>query len=148
MSTVMPSFGVRQRKPIPARHLPSPLPDMIVQTLARADAELAAPFTGMTTDGQVMPGLFPLRSTGVSTEPVISAASELLRDLDSSQRALASFAVDDDAWRRWNNTHPFIMRHGLLLEDLDDARRNRALALMQAALSDRGFTLARNIMKL
>src|SRR5205814_5532780 len=66
MSTVMPRFGVRQRTPIPARHLPSVLPEMIVQTLARAKAELAAPFEGLTTDGRVVPGLFPLRSTGVS----------------------------------------------------------------------------------
>src|SRR5215831_18650915 len=107
MSTVMPSFGVRQRNPIPARHLPSPLPEMIVQTLARADAEMATPFKGMTTNGSVVPGLFPLRSTGVSTQPITEAASELLRQLDADQRRLASFALEDDAWRRWNNTHPF-----------------------------------------
>ena len=102
----------------------------------------------MTTDGSVVPGLFPLRSTGVSTEPIAEAASELLRQLDADQRRLASFALEDDAWRRWNNTHPFIMRHGLLLEDLDDARRERAFGLLRTALSERGFTLARNVMKL
>jgi hypothetical protein len=31
---------------------------------------LAEPFKGITTDGNLVPGLFPLRSTGVSTEPV------------------------------------------------------------------------------
>src|SRR5207249_1483578 len=81
MSTVMPRFGVRQRTPIPARHLPSVLPEMIVQTLARAKAELAAPFEGLTTDGRVVPGLFPLRSTGVSTAAIVSAAQELMQQL-------------------------------------------------------------------
>ena len=41
------------------------------------DAEtqgLAEPFKGMTTGGGVVPGLFPIRSTGVSTEPVRKAA--------------------------------------------------------------------------
>jgi hypothetical protein len=148
MSTVMPRFGVRQRNPMPARHLPSPLTDMIVQTLARADQELASPFKGMTTDGQLVDGLYPLQSTGVSTAPIVSAAQDLLEHLEAAQRSSVSFALQDDAWRRWNNTHPFIMRHGLLLETLDDDRRERALALLQAGLSERGFTAARNVMKL
>jgi hypothetical protein len=148
MSTVMPRFGVRQRTPIPARQLPSPLPDMIVQTLARAEAEMAQPFKGMTTDGHLVPELFTLQSTGVSTQPILDAAQELLSHLDSTQRGVASFPLEDDAWRRWNNTHPFIMRHGLLLEQLDDERRRRALELLHTALSERGFVAARNVMKL
>jgi len=65
----MPRFGVQQRTPIPARHLPSPLPEMIVQTLARAKTEIAAPLTGITTDGEVVPGLYPLRSASAASRP-------------------------------------------------------------------------------
>ena len=36
--------------------------------------ELAVPFKGITANGQVEPGLFGLKSTGVSTEPVRKAA--------------------------------------------------------------------------
>ena len=36
---------------------------------------LAEPFTGITATGRVEPGLFAVRSTGVSTEPVRAAAS-------------------------------------------------------------------------
>ena len=35
---------------------------------------LAEPFKGITTAGNVEPGLFEIRSTGVSTEPVRKAA--------------------------------------------------------------------------
>ena len=48
------------------------------------DAEargLAEPFKGITTNGTVEPGLFPIRSTGVSTEPVRKAAVAFLAAL-------------------------------------------------------------------
>src|SRR6476659_4725688 len=48
------------------------------------DAEtkgLAEPFKGITTDGQVVPGLFAIHSTGVSTEPVRKAADAFLAAL-------------------------------------------------------------------
>ena len=34
------------------------------------------PFRGLTTDGNVVPDLYPLTSTGVSTEPIRRAALE------------------------------------------------------------------------
>jgi hypothetical protein len=34
---------------------------------------LAEPFKGITTDGRVIPGLFPIKSTGISAEPVRNA---------------------------------------------------------------------------
>ena len=55
-----------------------------------ADAEargLAEPFKGITTNGTPMPGLFAIRSTGVSTEPVRVAAEALLAALTAEQRA-------------------------------------------------------------
>ena len=42
---------------------------------------LAEPFKGITTDGTLVPGLFPLRATGVSTEPVRHAADTFLASL-------------------------------------------------------------------
>ena len=34
------------------------------------------PFTGVTADGNVRPGLFVVRSTGVTTKPVMAAAAK------------------------------------------------------------------------
>ena len=51
MSTVMPTFGVRQRNLMSARQLDSPVPPMAAQMLTRADAEAAAPYEGITLDG-------------------------------------------------------------------------------------------------
>jgi hypothetical protein len=95
-----------------------------------------------------MPGLFSLQPTGVSTQPLKDAADAFLASLDQDRRAAASFALDDGAWQRWNNTHPFIMRHGVLLEDLNADQRESALDLVRATLSARGFGTARDIMRL
>src|SRR5262245_54456953 len=42
---------------------------------------LATPFKGITTNGQIETGLFAIRSTGVSTEPVRKAADTFLAAL-------------------------------------------------------------------
>ena len=39
---------------------------------------LPAMFTGVTTDGDVVPDLYEVRSTGVSTVPVVEAAEQFL----------------------------------------------------------------------
>jgi hypothetical protein len=106
------------------------------------------PFKGITSDGNLVSGLFPLKATGVSTEPIRRAALEFLEALDAQQKQQASFEVDSDAWRRWWNIHPFLMRHGLLLEDATDAQREAALRLVAATLSASGFKTARDIMRL
>src|SRR5579862_7803340 len=113
MTTTSSRFGVRRREPHSARHLPSPITPSVTQMLARADALLSVPYTGVTTDGHILPGLYPLQRTGVSTAPIAAAAEAFLAGLDAAQRARACFQLDDDAWGRWNNTHSFTMRHGL-----------------------------------
>jgi hypothetical protein len=148
MSSTLVPFGIRQRPAAPARYLPQPPSPFVAQTLERAAQALAEPFVGLTTDGHVVPGLFPLQQTGVSTQPLVAAAERFLAGLDDAGRASACFAVDADAWRRWNNTHPFILRHGLLLETLDGQQRERALDLVRASLSQAGFQTARDVMRL
>jgi len=113
-----------------------------------AEQRLSEPFTGITTDGNVVPRLYPLQATGISTEPLRRAAAEFLDVLDPNQRRQVGFEITSDAWRRWWNIHPFLMRHGLLLEDLQADQRAAALRLVEQTLSASGFRTARDIMRL
>lgn len=61
------------------------------QSQAAERAGLAEPFKGITTNGTVREGLFPLRSTGVSTEPVVSAARAFLAALAPSSASSRPF---------------------------------------------------------
>jgi len=108
---------------------------------------LAEPFMGITTDGEVQKGLFELRSTGVSTQPVQEAADAFLEALDEEARKKASFAVDDDEWRKWMNQH-FYIRQGVSFEEMSEEQRQAAFALMGASLSAEGLQLSKDIMKL
>ena len=149
MTATVYGAGVRQRATMPARHGPSGVMSArFAQNLANAEKAIGEPFVGVTADGKPVPGLFPLRGTGVSTAPIKAAAEAFLAALQPQQRAAAGFALDSDAWQRWNNTHPFLMRHGALLEEMTDAQREAALGLLRAGLSERGFQTARDIMRL
>ncbi|MGH7123222.1 MAG: DUF3500 domain-containing protein [Stellaceae bacterium] len=124
------------------------MPDVLQRLLALGERELAQAFKGVTTDGRVIPGLFPISRTGHSTERLSEAATAYLRALTPDQRRRGSFDVRSPVWRQWCNVHPFLMRHGVCLKDLDAPQRNAALALVRESMSAGGFEAARNVMRL
>jgi hypothetical protein len=108
---------------------------------------LAAPFRGITSNGEVVPGLFEITPTGVSTEPVRNAASKFIESLTSVQLTRAMYPVDDIKWRKWMNQH-FYARQGISFQEMTEGQRDLAFGLMRASLSVKGFELTRNIMRL
>src|SRR5579864_3229136 len=141
-------LGLRKRTPVSARTPAAEIGERFGRMRAHGEEILAQPFKGITSDGNVIPHLFPLKSIGVSTEPIRRAALEFRNLLDPTQRQQAQFDIASDAWRRWWNIHPFLLRHGVLLEDLDDQRRSAALRLVETTLSESGARTARDIMRL
>lgn len=108
---------------------------------------LGEPFKGITAEGAVAPGLYSIRSTGVSTEPVVAAARAFLAALSPEQRGKATFGVDDAEWRRWANMHLYA-RQGVSFEELGEPQRAAARGLLGAALSAKGLALSEDIMRL
>jgi hypothetical protein len=121
--------------------------DMLRMSLAAEKPGLADPFRGITSGGKIEVGLFPVRSTGVSTEPVRRAATEFLASLSSEQRAKTQFAVDDDEWRKWMN-QSFYIRQGVSFDEMNEKQRAAAFNLLRAGLSAKGLQLTRDIMRL
>jgi len=139
---------LRRRLPMAAYEPPAKYSEFLQRMLVRAKQSLGEEFRGITVDGIVRPGLFPVRKTGVSLQPMLLAARDFLATLDAGQQRQVSFDIQDEAWRSWSNVHPFLMRHGLSLHELGPAPRQAALALVSSALSASGFETARNVMKL
>jgi len=108
---------------------------------------LAAPFKGITTNGEVMPELFEIKPTGVSTEPMRNAAIAFINTLTPVQLARTIYPVDDIEWRKWMNQH-FYARQGVCFADMTETQRAAAFGLVRASLSTQGFELTRNIMRL
>jgi len=105
------------------------------------------PFKGVTATGTVQPGLYAIRSTGVSTAPVRTAATAFLAGLTPEQKARTAFAVDDLEWRKWNNVHRY-ERQGVSFKEMSEAQRDRAFDLLKAGLSAKGLEKSRNVMRL
>jgi Protein of unknown function (DUF3500) len=143
------AWNVRHARPVvSARSTPQKLPERLQDYLANAQASLVEPFTGITTGSAPVRGLFPIVPTGVSTQPIKDAAEAFVASLGVDEKRRAIFPVNDEAWRRWSNIHPHLIRHGLMLDALTPAQRERGLALLSACLSERGFTTVRDVMKL
>jgi len=111
-------------------------------------AAAAEPFKGITNNGEVIPGLFRIQKTGISTQSIREAAEAFLASLTPEQRGKTLFPVDTDQWRKWSNIHPTLMRHGTALFQMTDAQRDRAFALLRESLSQRGFEEALDLMHL
>ncbi len=130
-------------------------PQAVAERAARfkqqsVDAEakgLSEPFKGITTNVAIAAGLFAVRSTGVSTEPVRQAADVFLAALTAPQRAATQFRVDDDEWRKWMN-QDFYVRQGVSFKDMTEAQREAGFGLLRAGLSAKGLKQTRDIMKL
>ncbi len=141
-------LGLRGLPSMSARTRPAAFPPFLQDMFDAATAALAQPLVGISSDGNVRPGLFPLRATGVTTAPILDAAQNFLAALDATQRAKVVLDTEADERRLWFNIHPYVYRHGLMLEDLAPAQREAAMKLMAATLSARGFAQARDIMRL
>jgi hypothetical protein len=125
----------------------APPDGFIKQMFERAQAATAAPFVGITTDGQVVPNLFRAKP-GPSLAPVVEAAEAFVAALEPGQRRSMTFDLEADRWRTWSNIHIFTMRDGICLADLRPPQRDKALELIRASMSAAGYELARDVMKL
>jgi hypothetical protein len=124
-----------------------PPAELLRLSLAAETPGLAEPFKGITTNGTIETGLFPIRSTGVSTKPVKIAAESFLAGLTPPQRAKTMFAVGDNEWRKWMN-QSFYVRQGVSFLEMTPPQRELAFGLLRAGLSAKGLKLTRDIMHL
>jgi len=108
---------------------------------------LSLPYQGITTDGHIISGLFPIQATGVSTAPMRESAVAFLEALTPEQHRKTLFPVDDPEWRKWMNQH-FYVRQGVGFNEMSPRQRQAAFAMIGSALSAEGLKLSRDIMKL
>lgn len=109
---------------------------------------LGEDFRGVATSQGIQEGLFPVRSTGVSTDAIRQAADAFLATLGPPELSRVHFAINDPEWRNWSNVDIGIFaRHGLSLEEMNAAQRDAAWSLLDVALSADGLEKVRRIMR-
>ncbi|MGY1858200.1 DUF3500 domain-containing protein [Modestobacter sp. SYSU DS0290] len=107
-------------------------------------------FRGVTEDGTLRAGLYPLTPAEPGEEApiaaMVAAAQDLLAALPAGDRERLSFPVDAPEWQTWANPEFMQFDTGLRLEFQPPEVREKALALVRASLSPEGFQLAHAMM--
>lgn len=124
--------------------LSQPLQDLFATWRQSLQQELR----GLSAGTELRQGLFPLRTSGASTQPLLAAAQQFLASLDEEQRAAVSFPIHSEVWRHWSNIHRNVMRHGLCFAELSDRQLDLAYQIMRGGLGARACETARNAMRL
>lgn len=107
------------------------------------------PFTGITEDGRVVPGLFDdATDDGAPVAAMVDAARRLVAACDDTQRAALRHPIDARERRAWMNPEVYLLRHGLRLDEVAPELRDAAMAVVAAATSPAGFGKARALMRL
>jgi len=133
----------------PRAHTQARLQNPRAKELFGGWAQLAkAPFTGVTTDGRVVPELFSLQATDAPTSEMMAAATALLGSVSPAQRAAMSFPVESDLWRGWQNTELYVEDYGLRLDEASERVRDAAMNVLRASLSAKGYETSRDVMRL
>src|SRR5262249_38645566 len=90
---------------------------------ARLESLHVAPFRGITTNGQVVPGLFALRDEGAPTANILAAIMTLLGRLTPEQSKAVRHPIDSIARRQWVNEVPRFERYGIWLDEVTPSVR-------------------------
>ncbi|MBI3235485.1 MAG: DUF3500 domain-containing protein [Bacteroidetes bacterium] len=112
------------------------------------DENINKPYEGIVTSKGKVTGLFPIKSTGVTTAPIKAAGETFLNSLSKEQLAKTQFEIDNKEWQKWANMdNGLYKRQGISIKEMSKEQRKLAFGLMQKALSAKGLQLSKDIMK-
>lgn len=124
------------------------LPSRGPKEKASVEKYLSAPFSGITSDGNIIPGLFALRPERAPTREILKAVSALLAQLSPEQRKLTCLSLKSRERELWQNSIARYETFGLRLDEVPGHLQEAAMAVVRASLSAAGYQKARNLMKL
>jgi len=117
--------------------------ELLIEPWSRLITE---PFTGITTDGAPIRGLFDLTPNDAPVAETVSAARRLLGLLDDEGRETVLLPLDARQWRMWNNTEIYFFVYGLRMDEISPALREAICDVLRVSLSDQGYGKTRHAM--
>jgi hypothetical protein len=115
---------------------------------ASVEKYLSTPFKGITTDGNIIPGLFALQPEFAPTREILEAVSALLTRLSPEQKKAVCLPIESRERELWQNSIARYEDYGLRLDETSSILQEAAMAVVRASLSAAGYEKTRNLMKL
>jgi hypothetical protein len=109
---------------------------------------LAEPFKGVTNNGQVQHGLFPIQDEGIPIDNIVELTNKLLSQLNSAQKEAVSYHIDSPEWRTWSNPEFLLAHKGIRLDELTPQVREACMDILSATLSPEGYHKAVSAMRI
>jgi hypothetical protein len=118
------------------------------RTKAAVQKYLSTPFKGLTTDGNIIPGLFALRPEYAPTREILEVVSALLARLSPEQKKQVCLPIESREREIWQNSIVRYENFGLRLDEAPGVLQEAAMAVVRASLSAAGYEKTRSLMKL
>ena len=133
-TAILTPWALGQQRP----QTPSETAELYRKISEQYEGEGLLPFKGITTNGDVLPGIFEIKPTGVSTEPVRNAAERFIATLTPLQLSRTMYPVDDVEWRKWMNQH-FYARQGVCFAEMTPSAARRRIRTDERIAQRQGF---------
>jgi hypothetical protein len=105
---------------------------------------LSMPFKGVTTDGNIVPGLFALKPEAAPTREILGAARALMALLGPEQKKKVCLPLDSRERQLWQNSIVRYEDFGLRLDEVPGDLKDAAMAVVKASLSAAGYQNAQS----
>ncbi|KGO66407.1 Protein of unknown function DUF3500 [Penicillium italicum] len=109
---------------------------------------LQEPFKGVTTDGNVRPGLFTLQEEDVPIQQIVDATESLSALLDDKQKEAINYHIDSPQWRTWSNPEFLLAHKGIRLDEVNTETRDAVMNILKTTLSPEGYAKAVSAMRI
>ncbi|KAK5108261.1 hypothetical protein LTR62_008645 [Meristemomyces frigidus] len=98
------------------------------------------PYTGFTTDGEVVPNLWQYDASAKGpTRQMVGAAQKVLEVASKDESKALRYPVDSRAWRSWSNPEVIVVDSGLRVDEMSQSLREAVHDLLKASLSPEGY---------
>ncbi|KAL1904410.1 hypothetical protein Sste5344_009860 [Sporothrix stenoceras] len=108
---------------------------------------LKEPYTGISNDGTIRPGIFDLHDDGIPIASIVLATEDLISILSESQRQKLCYHIDSSEWRTWSNPEFLLSDKGIRLEEITPEQRTAVMMILQVTLSPEGYEKAVGAMR-
>src|SRR4051812_6152584 len=100
----------------------------LTERFAKLDSEnINKPYEGVITSKGIEKGLFPIKSTGVTTKPIKLAGELFLKSLTKAQLAKTQYDINSKEWQEWANVDNGIYkRNGVSIKEMSQQQRKLA----------------------